>query len=478
MYLHNGKIVHLTFHFKAGETKPVLRVQLVKDTLGKVLNVSQRVMDLFGVFSGTQENPLKLYANTSLLPEEYSHFSLQLLGFNWESGIEINESALELIISEIRGHVKLNQVLPPLNKDEKESFRVTNALKSSNISAFLETHCLNISNEAYTQSFPSLIFASPSTKAEVQLALDMRGVHFFDVTGTISIVTFPWATISQIKCQKEPTCLFMFDIVFLERGQLLQFIVVQTPHSEYLTSIADAILSLHCKKPEVLGTFHYRGNFSSTESKYRPYSLVHMENAVSFKEYIVNGVSHDIKRIYSLSQWVSNIAYETPNFVYQPNISEIPTDLAGMRYSIHFRIFQVVYYSKKTFRKESNDIPRQNIAPNVIYIIIPVNEDRSILAKEVKMAIARTLKMKKDNADLFGLFLYQSSSNTSLYLFSDEDNIPDGYYEFIFRSLVFNWSKNIDPHHWSSIKQDENASKLLFWEIMCAHGHTRSQGGF
>ena len=72
---------------------------------------------------------------------------------------------------------------------------------------------------------------------------------------------------------------------------------------------------------------------------------------------------------------------------------------------------------------------------------------------------------------LFGLFLYQSSTNTSLYLFSDDDLIPDGYYEFIFCSLIFNWSEHVDPPQWVCIKEDENAAKLLFRELMSAHRH-------
>lgn len=475
VHLHNGKSIQLTFHFKAGEEKPVLRVQQVKDALGKALNIEQLAMNIFAIYIGTSENPMQLLRNTSPLPEKYSHFTMAILDFNWDSKNKISEFALELVVCEIRNRIKQNKVLPQLSRLEIDGFKNPMAVKSSDISTFLKTHCLNVSNEAYAQPFPSLLFANPSTKIDIQLALDMRGIHFFDVLGTALIATFPWSAIPQVKSQKRPTCLFMFDIVVHENAQYLRSIVVQTPHCEYLASIADAILTLHCDMPKVnADDSTFQGNFSTIMPKYNPYSLVEMDKTVSFKECIANGASHDMKKIYTLAQCISNSAYEAPQYVFQPNLQDIPVDLVGIRYNIYYRTFQVIYYSQNTYKKERSD-SRQKVDPSMIFLIIPVNKDRSISAKEVKMAIIRTLHLKNENSDLFGLFLHQSLKNTTLYLFSDEDHIPDGYYEFIFRSLIFNWSENVDPHQWSSIKEDENTSKLLFWEIMCGHGDMINQ---
>ena len=475
VHLHNEKLIQLTFHFKAGEMTPVLRAQLVKDCLAKILEISPQIMDLFGVFSNTTNCPMKLLHNASLLPEEHSHFALQVLDFNWNGNQDIGGMGLELIASEIRNHVRNDRILPPLSKEQRKILNEAENVDFSSISEILKMHSCIVSNEAFAQPFPSLLSAEPASKMDIKLALDMKGIHFFDVTGKQLIMTFPWATISQVKSQMEPTCLFMFDIVVFDGIQFLRSIVVQTPHCEYLASVAESILILHCEKPEVAGIFEYPGKFCQKEPEYRPYSPVDGKDTVSFKECIVNGSSHEIRRIYSLSQCISNRAYESPFFMYEPERSEIPFQLEGKRYNIHFRTFQVIYYSKNTYRREVNDTPLQKIDPDMIFLTVPVSDDRSIRAKEVKMAVTRTLQLQKESTDLFGLCLHRSSTNTSLYLFSDDDAIPDGYYELVFRSLVFNWSELVDPVQWACIREDENATKLLFWEVMCAHGQLMNE---
>jgi len=470
VHLHNKKRAQLTFTFKAAEMKPVLRVQLVKDSLAKILNLSSDVMGLFGIFSGSIECPAKLFRDNSSLPEGNSHFTLQLLGFCWDDKQNSDDSNhTNLIASAIRSHSEHGRILPPLNMEEKEILSERNSTDSIAIATIVKTHSFSVSNQAYVQPFPSLVFAKPTTKMDIQVALDMKGVHFFNVTGETLLMTFQWATISQVKCQIEPTCLFMFDIVVEEHKQYLRSIVVQTPHCEYLTSIAESILTLHHKKPEVVGRFEYLGNFGTQKPKFHPYDLVQREDIVSFKECIANGYSYDIKKIYSITRCISNKAYESPHYIYKPNLSEVPSKLEGLRYNILFRTFQVIYHFKNTYRKIVSKSSQRSIDPNMIFLIIPVNGDRSVTAIEVKMAIIMHLQLKKDSAKLFGLFLHKSSTNTPLYLFSDDDTIPDGYYEFTFRSLIFNWSTVVDPPQWTCIQEDEKAAKLLFWEIISAH---------
>ena len=168
VHLYNRKRVHLTFTFNAAEVKPVLRVQLVKDSLAKVLNVAPDVLHMFGVLSGSVECPTKLFRDDSSLPEGISHFTLQLLGLQWDDRQSVNKSGMKLIASEIRSHSEYDCILPPLNKEEKEIVSESNSTDSlaistlvkthsfSTISTLVKTHSFSTSNEAYGQPFPSL----------------------------------------------------------------------------------------------------------------------------------------------------------------------------------------------------------------------------------------------------------------------------------------------------------------------------------
>ena len=183
VHLYNRKRVHLTFTFNAAEVKPVLRVQLVKDSLAKVLNVAPDVLHMFGVFSGSVECPTKLFPDDSSLPEGISHFTLQLLALQWDDRQSVNKSGMKLIASEIRSHSEYDRILLPLNKEEKEIVSESNSTDSLAISTLVKSHSFSTSNEAYGQPFPSLAFAKHSTKIDIRLTIDMKGIHFFNVTG-------------------------------------------------------------------------------------------------------------------------------------------------------------------------------------------------------------------------------------------------------------------------------------------------------
>lgn len=52
-----------------------LRVLDVKVAVANELNMSRSHVKLFGLYSGPSNNPIKLYGDNELLPEDISHFT-------------------------------------------------------------------------------------------------------------------------------------------------------------------------------------------------------------------------------------------------------------------------------------------------------------------------------------------------------------------------------------------------------------------
>lgn len=147
----------------------------------------------------------------------------------------------------------------------------------------MKSYCCNTVNVAICQMYLSrCAYNLTEDIMEIKVAMDLKGIHFFDITGEVHIITWLWSTITNMKVHRGPMMLVMFDILVQEIDyKFLRTIVIQTPFREYLFSVAECILMIHRIKPEVMrgsSSFQYTQQFKTTENPNKPYSLLYCKS--------------------------------------------------------------------------------------------------------------------------------------------------------------------------------------------------------
>ena len=438
----------------------------VKDIIASTLNIAATHSHFFGLFSGTLDQPIKLYVDDELLPEDVSHFSfmrLHFLFFRDEDRLQQDRPAEEIVFHEMIKQYIEYLVLPiPVGEDFNE---LKCMIRSKDVTGFWTTmnkhsRCVDCQGTTFWQQgcFTDQGF-SP-----LRVALDLSGMHFFCEDGRTLMMSWPWATVTNIRIHTRPTMVFKFDILVKKNDDYyLRTIGVQTPSCEYILSVAQCILGVH-KESISSGNSKlslYEKHFQALEVETKPYDFfIHPEMPLfvnCIKEKDIDGSKCE------LQVSLSNIAYAKPSGFYTArNIKELPHSNEAVVHS-----YNVYYFSRKSVNP-SNCNP--NHMEDYITVKVLACPGDAVEADAILLAAGRCLGLSNDSIDFFTV--YTMKDGCRVHLLCNEDFVKPDDLNFCIRTLVFFWSKNLYNEQWEVLSRDERASQLLFWEVMAAHGNS------
>jgi len=453
----------------------------IKEILNDILRIEQCYTPFFGIYSGTLENPKKLLSDTDLLPENTSQFSFLKLGFKIaEEGraMIFDKSAEELLFLETLYQFASQSIVP--YPDIVTQQCLNKIIQDKNVATFwrLLNHrssCCSIKTLATCQRE---LFRPATSLCEgimvIKIALDLKGINFFDSEGEILIMTWPWASIANIKVQTHRTQLFMFDIVVREEQRVfVRTIIVQTPSCGYLLSVANYILKIHKINPEFPIGIELRGGSSQYESQFKakhftlkPYALVFCQSKTYFQNYSNEGYSIPVQsEITNNVSEFHNIAYSRPLAFYIP---EKNNRLPLFKNEVKISTYKVYYYSKFSMQKMGESESDSRYKESYINVQVGTPSGRPVKVKDVKLAVGKSLNMSRRSLKYFGLFTNIISRRIDL--LQDNDDMPSSFLGLCFRTTVMTWNRDKDIEQWKCLTNDEKAACIAFWEVAAAHG--------
>ena len=448
------------------ENEDRVYVGKVKDIIASTLNIAATHSHFFGLFSGTLDQPIKLYVDDELLPEDVSHFSfmrLHFLFFRDEDRLQQDRPAEEIVFHEMIKQYIDYLVLPiPLGEI---FYELKCMIRSKDVTGFWTTmnkHSRCVDSQGITIWQQGCL--TDQGFSPLRVALDLSGMHFFCEDGRTLIMSWPWTTVTNIRIHTRPTMVFKFDILVKKNDDYyLRTIGVQTPSCEYILSVAQCILGVH-KESISSGNSKlslYEKHFQALEVKTKPYDLfIHPEMPLfvnCIKEKDIDG------RKCELQVSLSNIAYAKPSGFYTArNIKEIPYPFEAVVHS-----YNVYYFSRKSVNP-SNCNP--NHMEDYITVKVIARPGDAVEAEAILLAAGRCLGLSNDSLDFFTV--YTMKDGCRVRLLCNEDFVKPDDLNLCIRTLVFFWSKKLHNEQWEVLSRDERASQLLFWEVVAAHGNS------
>ena len=475
VYYYPNRVLHLKISY---DKKDYMTAGGIKEVLNDLLRIEQCYTPFFGVFSGTLECPLKLLSDSDIIPEDTSQFSLKKLSFKIEEEGQtmiFHRSAEELLFLETLFQFASRSIVP--HPDLVTQQCINKLIEDKNVTTFWRL----LNNRSSCSSIQSLaicqkdIYKSASSNeiVVIKIALDLKGIHFFDVDGEVLIMTWPWTTISNFKVQTHHTQLFMFDIVVREKeSSFLRTIIIQTSSCEYLLSMAKYILKIHNIYPEVPAGVGLRGASSQYVSQFKarhcspkPYSLLDCQPKTLFRNYPNEGsLKQARKEICRNLTNYPNMAYSRPMAVY------IPAEkyrLPAFR-EVSITTYKVFYYSKLSVEKKSESESDLSYTESYINVQVATELGCPCRVRDIKLAVAKGLNLSKGSLKYFGLFT--NIIGRRIDLLHDRDNMPASFLGLCFRTTILTWRKENHLEQWNYFTHDERAACLVFWEVVAGHG--------